>query len=371
MASKLIVEVCKIHKIIPHNNADRLEIAQVKGWNCIVKKGQYKPGDMILFIPPDSILPHSLIEKYGVGNYLGGKDKNKVRAARLRGEMSAGLIVDVDNPDWKLGQNIAEELGITKYEPPVHTKMGDKAKHDPLFPRYTDIENLRNYDDIFKEGEIVIVTEKIDGSSSRYQSRRRRSILSLFKTQVEWLCGSHNVNRKKPSKISNIRECIYWYPYTQENLKEMLYYYIKSHKEVQCITLFGELYGAIRGGMKSMHYNRPEEICYAAFDIEIDGKYLDYDDFYSLCDTFDVPTAPLISRMPYNKEKILALANGMSGLSELYGEPHIKEGVVVKPEKERYDSRVGRVIMKVHGDDYLDLKNQRENKGEEVDIRDE
>ena len=33
--SKLIVEVCTIAKIEKHPNADRLDIATVKGWNCI------------------------------------------------------------------------------------------------------------------------------------------------------------------------------------------------------------------------------------------------------------------------------------------------------------------------------------------------
>ena len=43
--SKCIVDVCKIKNIFPHENADRLEIAEVKGWKCVVPKGRYKKRD--------------------------------------------------------------------------------------------------------------------------------------------------------------------------------------------------------------------------------------------------------------------------------------------------------------------------------------
>ena len=66
--SKLIVEVCKVDNIEKHPNADRLSIATIKGWNCIVGLNQYKPGDLVIFIPPDSIVPEDIIKKYTEGN---------------------------------------------------------------------------------------------------------------------------------------------------------------------------------------------------------------------------------------------------------------------------------------------------------------
>ena len=62
--SSLIVEVCRVSDIVKHPNADRLSIVTVKGWNCIVGLDQYKKGDMVVFVPPDCILPESVIEKY-------------------------------------------------------------------------------------------------------------------------------------------------------------------------------------------------------------------------------------------------------------------------------------------------------------------
>lgn len=162
MSSSLIVEVCDIKEIKEHSNADLLEIAVIKGWNCIVKKGEYKVGDVVIYIPPDAILPQPLIEKLNVANYLKGKNKDRVGVAKLRGEMSYGLIIP-NEKNWDVGYNCTEDLGIIKYEPPVKTTIGDAAPEDPMFHRYTDIENINNFPNLFKDGEEVVVTEKIDG----------------------------------------------------------------------------------------------------------------------------------------------------------------------------------------------------------------
>ncbi len=55
--STLIVEIVPILNIKEHPNADKLEIAEVKGWECIVKKDDFKVGDYALYIPIDSQLP--------------------------------------------------------------------------------------------------------------------------------------------------------------------------------------------------------------------------------------------------------------------------------------------------------------------------
>jgi RNA ligase (TIGR02306 family) len=160
--SSLIVEVCKVDKIVRHGNADNLEIAVIKGWECIVKKGQYKKGDTVVYIPPDSLLPEDLADRLGVRNYLVGKKKNRVKCAKLRGIISSGLIIN-NEENWTVGTDVASHYGILKYEPPVRTTVGDTAPEDPHFHKFTEIENIKNYPDIFKEGEMVYVTEKVDG----------------------------------------------------------------------------------------------------------------------------------------------------------------------------------------------------------------
>ena len=56
--SNVITKVVAIDDIKPHPNADRLDIAVIGGWQCVVPKGQYSAGDNIVyFTPNDTLLP--------------------------------------------------------------------------------------------------------------------------------------------------------------------------------------------------------------------------------------------------------------------------------------------------------------------------
>src|SRR5688500_18874964 len=97
--STLIVEVSRIDLIQPHPNAAALELAQIKGWQCVVPKGRYKDGEHVVYIPIDSVLPIELSDRLGITKYL---SKGRVRCARLRGEPSFGVVMDVDVPGLPL-----------------------------------------------------------------------------------------------------------------------------------------------------------------------------------------------------------------------------------------------------------------------------
>jgi len=52
--------LASIQKIVSVNaieGADRIEVARVLGWDVIVKKGDFKPDDLCVYIEIDSILP--------------------------------------------------------------------------------------------------------------------------------------------------------------------------------------------------------------------------------------------------------------------------------------------------------------------------
>ena len=158
--STLIVEVCKIEKVLPHHGADALDLAQIKGWQCVIPKGRYVPGDLVTYIPIDAVIPAEHSDRWGITKYL---SNGRVRCARLRGEPSFGVIVDRDDASWPEGMDVQDFYGITKYVPPVKISAGDAAPSHPLFVEYTDVENLRNFPAVFTEGEEVSVSEKIHG----------------------------------------------------------------------------------------------------------------------------------------------------------------------------------------------------------------
>ncbi len=62
-----------------------------------------------------------------------------------------------------------------------------------------------------------------------------------------------------------------------------------------------------------------------------------------------MPTVPILWRGPFSLERIAELSRGLTTLAD----DHIREGVVVKPAKERFDPEVGRVVLKYLSDDYL------------------
>ena len=164
MSSSLIVDVCEVKEVRNHPAADRLDLCVIKGWQVVTGRGQYSVGDVVVFIPPDTLVPEELADELNIRNYLGGKDKTRVKTVRLRGEMSFGLAIDVpDDRKWEVGYNCASDMNIEKYEPPIRATAGDAAPEDALFTRYTDIENIRNFPDVFEEGEPVVATEKVDG----------------------------------------------------------------------------------------------------------------------------------------------------------------------------------------------------------------
>ena len=119
--SSLVVPVSTISKVRKHPNADSLDIAEVLGWQVVVPVGRYTEGERIVYFPSDTVLPLELSERFGVTKYL---SKGRIRNARLRGEPSFGLVVDVEDPTWEVGQNVAEYYGATKYEPPIRSKCG-------------------------------------------------------------------------------------------------------------------------------------------------------------------------------------------------------------------------------------------------------
>lgn len=164
--SSLIVKVSRISEITPHPNADRLEIAKVRGWYCIVGKGEYKVNDLCMFLPPDTVCTEEMVVKYNL-TFL--KNGRRIRTLKLRGFISQGLVLPLSEGKWKEDDDLVSYLGVTKWEPPTTgnsygtRNQTSKKKKNPNFDKYTDIENIKNYNSVFTEEDDVVITEKIHG----------------------------------------------------------------------------------------------------------------------------------------------------------------------------------------------------------------
>jgi len=355
--STLKVEVVKIDEVKEHTNADALEIAIVKGWQTVIRKGEFNKDDLVVYFPLDSILPVKLSDEIGVTKYL---SKGRVKAAKLRGEPSYGLIWPVRKAEdyiWPLpfderrygeGMDLTEGLGVTKWEPPLNLNVQNAERPDPLFDRYTDIENLRNYPNIIQPGELVVMTEKIHGANCRHGF-----------IEETYMAGSHNMRFKPtlgeltngPNKHFTNK---YWYVMT-DNMKEMLKS-LSVDSGGMPVVAYGELFGS---KVQDLHYGLENgKISHRCFDIKVNGKYLDYDRFATISAKFGVDIVPVLYKGEFNMEEVMKFSTSKT----FAGGDNIMEGVVVKPYFERFDPKVGRVIMKYVFDQYLTRKGGTEFK---------
>lgn len=159
--------------IRPHPNADRLEIATVLGWQCIVKRGEFRPGDRVVFVAPDTILP-----KADWSQFLASKSNPerpiRLRTAKLRGEFSQGLVLPTSvlpeaSRDWHEGADAGAELGVKKYEKEIPACLSGVAR--AAFPQHlaprTDEDNWQSVPD--QTAKVIAgyctATRKLDGSS--------------------------------------------------------------------------------------------------------------------------------------------------------------------------------------------------------------
>lgn len=161
-----LASIQKIDKILEHPNADKLEIAVVNGWKTIIKKDEFKVGDLIIYCEIDSWIPHEVAPFLTRGSdepkEYGGIKGQRLRTIKLRGHISQGLVLPLStlkNSDYTVGDDVTEELGIIKWERPQPASLsGDTKGNFPSYIRKTNQERCLSGDTIIKtsEGEMTI-----------------------------------------------------------------------------------------------------------------------------------------------------------------------------------------------------------------------
>ena len=281
--------ISQINEVKEIPGADNIEQAVIGGWNCIVKKGEYKSGDFVAIATTDAVIPQELSDAMNVTNYL--RKGGRVRTVKLRGVYSECLVI----PKQFLpigynapGKDLMEALNIYKYEPPVkqiQLASGKKIKYkeNPNFHIYYKFPNLKNVVGMFTKDDDVQITRKIHGTNARY-GIVKKSKLSLwdkvkkfFRLADEWInyeyvYGSHNV--EKGSDSQGFYSTDVWREVADKyNIKEKLWNYVKKLNIEDLgsgFVIYGEIYGA--GIQKNYDYGL-KELEFAGFDVTIDGKY--------------------------------------------------------------------------------------------------
>ena len=55
--SRKLASIQRVWSIEPIEGADRIELAHVLGWQCVVNRGQFQPMDLAVYFQIDSFLP--------------------------------------------------------------------------------------------------------------------------------------------------------------------------------------------------------------------------------------------------------------------------------------------------------------------------
>jgi RNA ligase (TIGR02306 family) len=316
--TRKLVTIRKVLDIKPIPNADNIELAVIGGWQCIIKRGEFKVNDLGLFFEIDSFLPE--IEQFEflrrVSTFKtmetedGLKSGFRLKSIKLRGQLSQGLLLplsmfpNIDFSDTK--KDYSQELGVLKYEPPISPQLQGIVKGNfptHLFPKTSQerVQNM-NIDDLYEKQ--FIITEKLHGQS-----------MTIYKHNEDFGVCSRNLDLKE-SDTNTL-----WVVTKSLKLNETL------NKN---IAIQGELCG--EGINKNMYNIKGHK--FFVFDIyDIDNQtYYSVPDMLKLCEELNLETVPIVCVNNFNgssMQEIIEYADGKSLIGN-----SIREGLVCKtPER--------------------------------------
>jgi RNA ligase (TIGR02306 family) len=312
-----LASVVKIADIQPIVGADAIMVASVKGWKVVVKKDEYKVGDLAVYYEIDSFLPirpqFEFLRKSSFKR-MGSSEGFRLKTIRLRGQISQGLLTPIpegiSNP--KEGDDLTEALDIVKYEPPIPAQLAGKIKGTfPSFIPKTDEIRIQNFESevgFSPVGERAYVTEKLDGTS----------FTCYFNNGVFGVCGRN-------WELSETSDNSLWRMANVLQLKE------KMTKHGKNIALQGELVGA---GINGNLYGLSDHKLYFFTGYDIDkGRRMFFDELEWVLFGLQLQMVPVLEKYGFvipNENNIvdymLRYAEGKSVLNMEVD----REGVVVR-----------------------------------------
>ncbi|MDO4803329.1 MAG: RNA ligase family protein [Lachnospiraceae bacterium] len=120
-----LASIQRIWKIEPIEGADRIELAHVLGWQCVVNKGQFREMYLAVYFEVDSFLPIApefeflRASSYRKTDIMG--EGFRLRTMKFRGQISQGLLLPVSAfpaipADAEVGADVTEILNVKKWE---------------------------------------------------------------------------------------------------------------------------------------------------------------------------------------------------------------------------------------------------------------
>lgn len=334
-----LVSVQRVVSIHPIEGADAIEAVQINGWQCVAKKGEFRVGDLGVYleidtIPPD--IPNFQFLWTPRGQAPGSvvrPEKYRIRTMRLRGALSQGLLMPLATlglpGDLAEGTDLTETLGATKYEPPLPTGMGEARAPFPRRVPKTDEIRVQSMPAVLDElrGLPYVITLKMDGTSSTF--------LIDPDDDSFHACGRN-------WSIQPGDNC-YWAVASSLDLEKRL-------RAAGPYAIQGEICGP--GVQKNpLGLKRLSLFLFSAWDLEA-HRFLSDGELRALAARLGVEAVAIVEQgesFSHDQASLLALAEG-----KYPGTNNEREGIVIRPLQERFSPTLnGRLSFKAISNRYL------------------
>lgn len=332
----ILASIEKVLESKKHENADSLSVAKVLGWQVVTRLDEFKPGDLAVFVPIDTLLPVTPWSQF-LASKSAPNDPIRVKNARLRGEFSQGILFPTsvlpEGTEIVEGKDVAEILGITKYEKPLQAGLAGKVRGN--YPRellnISDEDNLLSNPHLVEEfkGETCYITQKFDGSSGTFIYNNgefmicsRRLILEGLDHAFGHVAVKYDIENKLKNLGYNIAlqfECVG--PSIQKNPLGL--------KEVDGFVFFGK-------------------------NLTV-GKELGLQELYLVTQELKIPMVPvLIDKFLWDHNITTKDLQDMAN-KEIYKNGKPCEGIVVRPINPKYSQRLQKNLSaKIINQNYKD-----------------
>ena len=341
-----------VEEIFPIPNADKIEMVKVLGWECVVKKGEFKVGEKIVYVEVDAIMPEK--PEY---EFLRDR-KFRIRTIKLRGQISQGLVLPIssvgfNSVNYRIGTDVTHELGITKYLSPSEQselqQQEEKIKLEknklkkfmmryswfrrlflsrnqikgfPYWVSKTDEERIQNIPHVLEQfkNEEVYVTEKIDFQSVTFTGKmipNETPIIGKFlPKKFKFIVCSRNFT-------TNNKSSLYWKIAEKYNIEKIL-------RENPTLTIQGEQ-GDTKVQGNKYGIKEPTMWVFNIIDHEKNYHY-NWDEMVEFCDKNHLNHVRLVSvgtdklgEIFTTVQEAVEFSKGKSVLADIQ-----REGVVVR-----------------------------------------
>lgn len=343
-----LASIQRILDLTPIENADRIELASVLGWQVIVGKGIYKVGDLAVFFEIDAVPPATPVFEWLWAPLAAPTPSFRIRTKKMKGVISQGILVplselvemqelaDVPEEEHE-GLDVTELLGVTKYEPKPKLQSNGKPGEPPYgafaadVPK-TDEERIQSIGTkIFEEmaGEPYVITEKADGTSATF-AFDADGVFRVYGRNWEIKPGDNH----------------YWNVARLHKIEDALRY---SRAHGNDWALQGEIVGP--GIQKNRYELKQHELrAFTLHDKQLGRR--GHVELVGFCDYWKIPMCRTITSgdsFAYTQDELLKLAEG-----KYEGTKNEREGIVVRPLTPKH-SRIlgGSLSFKVISNRYL------------------